>query len=63
MSRSRKKNPIRQTATNKSYKKIYSKKTRHQDIGNNGEYKKHNDSYEICDWLEYNPEDPKIYRK
>lgn len=63
MSRSRKKNPIRQLATDKSYKKIYNKKTRHQDIGNNAEYKKHNDSYEICDWIEYDPKDPKIFRK
>ena len=65
MSRSRKKHPIQQLATNKSMKKAFNRQLRWQnvDIGNNMEYKKHNDSYEICDWIEYNPDNSKIYRK
>lgn len=64
MSRSKKK-PFTQLATNKSMKKVYNRQLRRQnvDVGNNSEYKKHNDSYEICDWLLYEPDNPKAYRK
>ena len=64
MSRSRKK-PYTQLATNKSMKRTYNKKIRrsNEDVGQNSEYKKHNDSYEICDYLLYEPENPKAYRK
>ena len=65
MSRSRKKHPIQQLATNKFMKKIYNRAIRRskEDIGQYGEYKKYHDSYEICDWLLYEPKNPKIYRK
>jgi len=64
MSRSRKK-PYLQLATNKFMKKVYNRQIRRQnvDIGNNKEYRKHNDSYEICDWISYEPDNPKAYRK
>lgn len=64
MSRSRKK-PFKQVATNKFYKKLYNRRLRRQNVeyGNNNEYKKHNDSYEICDWIFYEPDNPEFYRK
>ena len=65
MSRSRKKHPFKQIATNKFMKKVYNRKIRRsqEDIGQYCEYKKHHDSYEICDWLIYDPKNPEIYRK
>jgi len=65
MSRSRKKNPFKQLATDKGMKKSYNRKIRRtrEDVGQNMEYKKHNNSYDICDVLLYAPNDPKIYRK
>ncbi len=65
MSRSRKKHPIQQLAANKFMKHVYNKKIRrnNENIGQNSEYKKHNDSYEICDWISYEPDNPKAYRK
>ena len=65
MTRSRKKHPIQQLATNKFLKKVYNRKIRrnNEDVGQNIEYKKHHDSYEICDWILYEPNNPKIYRK
>ena len=65
MSRSRKKHPFKQIATNKFMKKVYNRKIRRsqEDIGQHCEYKKHHDSYEICDWLIYEPKNPEIYRK
>ena len=46
-------------------KKVNNRQIRRQnvDIGNNKEYRKHNDSYEICDWISYEPDNPKAYRK
>jgi len=65
MSRSRKKNPFKQLATDKGIKKSYNRKIRRtrEDVGQNMEYKKHHNSYDICDFLLYAPDDPKIYRK
>lgn len=65
MSRSRKKNPFKQLATDKGMKKSYNRKIRHsqEDVGQNMEYKKHHNSYDICDCLLYAPDNPKIYRK
>ena len=65
MSRSRKKHPFQQLAANKYMKKIYNRKIRRSgiDIGKNNDYKKHFDSYEICDWLLYEPDNPRSYRK
>ena len=65
MSRSRKKHPFMQVATNKWMKKVYNRQIRRsqEDVGQRMEYKKHHQSYDICDWLRYDPADPKIYRK
>ncbi len=65
MSRSRKKNPYWQIGTNKFMKKAYNRKIRRskEDVGQNKEYKKHHESYEICDWHCFDPDNPKAYRK
>ena len=65
MSRSRKKHPFEQLASNKYMKKVYNRKIRRsrEDVGQFSEYKKHHDSYEICDFLLFAPENPKVYRK
>lgn len=65
MSRSRKKHPYYQLLKNKHVKKAYNRKIRMEnvDVGNNMEYKKHFESYEVCDWHCFAPNDPKAYRK
>lgn len=51
MSRSRKKTPIATCAKNKKGKKEASKKIRKiDDIGNGNNYKKHYNSWNICDY-------------
>ena len=61
MSRSRKR-PFKQVATQKFMKKVYNRQIRRsqEDVGCNMEYKK---SYEICDWIFYEPDKPEFYRK
>ena len=64
MSRSRKR-PFKQVATQKFMKKVYNRQIRRsqEDVGCNMEYKKHHESYEICDWIFYEPDKPEFYRK
>lgn len=54
MSRSRKKHPLIQGCGDKSLKKIYNRRFRHQndlDFPSGNAYRKTNDSWEICDIL------------
>lgn len=64
MSRSRKR-PFKQVATAKILKKIYNRQLRRTktDVGQFCEYKKHRQSYDICDYIFYEPDNPKFYRK
>lgn len=52
MSRSYRKTPIvKENGKHKQYwKRQASKKVRHSDVGSGSEYKRHFDTYNICDW-------------
>jgi hypothetical protein len=64
MSRSRKK-PYWKMACDRDYKTIFNRVIRRnrEDIGQYNEYKKHHNSWDICDYNYYHPEEPKAYRK
>ena len=54
MSRSRKKNPLIKCAGDKSLKRIYNRRFRHQndlDFPSGNAYRKTNDSWELCDFV------------
>ena len=64
MSRSRKR-PYIQAADDKKNKTRFNRIIRRtkEDIGQYCEYKKHHNSWDICDYLIYEPINPKFYRK
>lgn len=64
MSRSRKKPYIVDSSWKQYGKKRAARKVRrHDDVANGSQYKKIFESYDICDYIWYCPENKKAYRK